>query len=349
MVDASMCPGVGGGSGRVFRRGDPDHALARVRISVVICTWNRAGLLRETLRSLNEQVSEDGIEFETIVVDNNSTDSTKAVVAELSRSWKHNCIRYVFEPKQGKQFALNAGVMEASGEIVSFTDDDISLPPSWIKEISYAFEDDEVDVVGGRTIVQWPETGVPNWYRPSMAAVVGDVNLGPERIVLPERGYAPAGANLVVRRSVFDRIGLFSVNHFRHMDQEFGERAFANGLRVEYWPSIVVYAPVPARTLNKRYFRRWAFKAGIEVGGERAVGGGRFFTVPLWLYRRLMSDAFRIFYLNLRGKADDAFEYEFRTWRHLGLLISNIRRRFGRRHHLRWVEKMSQKVNDTYS
>ena len=250
-------------------------------VSVIICTWNRSQLLEATLDSLASQVVSPENDFEVIVVDNNSEDGTKSVVDNFSKKLVNKKIQYRFEPTQGKQFALNNGISAANGEIIAFTDDDIILPSDWINKIIQIFTNEHVELCGGKTEVRWPEKKPPDWFDDSMSAVVGAINLGPNRISPPPLGYAPAGANLISRKSLFEKVGLFSTDHYRHMDQEFGERCAKKGVKIAYEPEIIVFAPIDSKCLTKKYFRRWAFKSGFPVGEENsAISGLSKFCIP---------------------------------------------------------------------
>lgn len=98
-------------------------------LTVAICTWNRAGLLRETLESLQLLRIPDGVEIETIVCDNNSTDTTKDVLREFEA--QYSC-RSIFEPNQGKSHALARLIHEARGDWILFLDDDIRPDLDWV-------------------------------------------------------------------------------------------------------------------------------------------------------------------------------------------------------------------------
>jgi glycosyltransferase involved in cell wall biosynthesis len=119
-------------------------------MTVVICTYNRAEKLRQTLNGLKNASVPDGVECELIVVDNNFTDNTRAVVAEFEHKpvWK---VRYLLEPKKGKSHALNSAIRHAKGEIVSFLDDDVIPAPDWLTRVWQEFSaDGDLGVVSGR-------------------------------------------------------------------------------------------------------------------------------------------------------------------------------------------------------
>jgi glycosyltransferase involved in cell wall biosynthesis len=98
----------------------------RVRFSVVIATHNRSALLARTLESLASVTTRRP--WEAIVVDNASTDDTRAVVGRLGRTFPAR-LKYVAEPVPGKYGALNRGVLAAAGEIIAATDDDALVGP----------------------------------------------------------------------------------------------------------------------------------------------------------------------------------------------------------------------------
>jgi glycosyltransferase involved in cell wall biosynthesis len=113
--------------------GNPSNTKASPQLSVIIPTYNRAALLRRTLDSVLRQTFTD---YEIIVVDDGSTDSTKAQVDQISaeRSSSEQPIRYFFQKNQGKSVALNHGLSQATGEWIAFLDDDDIWLPAKIDE-----------------------------------------------------------------------------------------------------------------------------------------------------------------------------------------------------------------------
>ncbi|SFB74976.1 glycosyltransferase [Massilia yuzhufengensis] len=316
-------------------------------IAIIICTWNRADSLRATLQSLRQQAANDAV-VEVIVVDNNSSDATRATVEELASAWHPGRLRYVFEGRQGKQFALNAGIRACQAELLAFTDDDILFPAGWIDALQAVFTDPHVELAGGRTLLEWPEGGPPRWYDQDMHAILGAVDLGPSKLQPPPPGYAPAGANLVARRSVFDSAGLFSERHFRHMDYEFGIRCAKQGIKLAYAPDLVVYAPVDRAMLTRRYFRRWSFKAGISSSDEDAPNTRLFLGAPRWIFTRLAMDALAWPSDMLLRPANRAFSRQLRIWRALGTISSRWYAKLWPESYPQWVEHYSQKKKNVY-
>lgn len=120
--------------------------------TVAICTYNGADRIPEVLDQLLKQVGTENIEWEVLVVDNNSSDNTAAVVSDYAKKWRqHSQLRYVFEPRQGPAYARSRAVQEAkSSDLIGFLDDDNLPAQNWVAE-AYLFgkERPQVGAYGG--------------------------------------------------------------------------------------------------------------------------------------------------------------------------------------------------------
>lgn len=239
--------------------------------SIIIPTYNRADELRETIRSI-AALTVDG-EWELLVVDNKSTDHTRAVV-EGERDRFPASLQYLFEPEQGRYAALNTGIRAATGKIIATTDDDARVEPDWLMRAAAGLEALDCDYVGGRVLPLWKGTR-PNWLpnRPGPHwAVLALQDHGDQPREFGVNGLPwPLGINTATRREAFDRIDLFDnrlgrkAGTLRNQAQrEWHLRARAAGLRGFYVPEMVVHHVVEADRLNKRYFRRWYYWHGIS-------------------------------------------------------------------------------------
>src|SRR5438477_9356221 len=121
-----------------------------MELTVVVCTYNRASLLRHTLAALAAQQSSSSIHWDLVVVDNNSTDRTRAIVEEFACTAPVPT-RYLFEPRQGLSTARNAGIAACRGDIVAFTDDDVTPEPDWVFRMASSVRGPPAHGVGGRT------------------------------------------------------------------------------------------------------------------------------------------------------------------------------------------------------
>src|SRR5215469_11293809 len=119
-----------------------------MNITVILCTYNRCQSLRKALESIAASRLPESIEWEVLVVNNNSKDQTREVVEEFCRAYPGR-FRYLFEPKQGKSIALNTGIREAKGEVLAFMDDDVIVEPTWLRNVTAPLERGELSGVGG--------------------------------------------------------------------------------------------------------------------------------------------------------------------------------------------------------
>src|ERR1700687_3103329 len=184
-------------------------------VTVAVCTFNRSASLRETLQSLAGCSAVPHVEWELLVVDNNSTDDTAAVVREFMRTATFE-VRYLFEGAQGLSNARNTAIRSARGEIISFIDDDVILPSNWLFELTNAFRQFDAACVGGRVFLS-PTLQLPTWWRKEYDAPLGKFDRG-ERIIVSDsrnREMIGIGANLSFRHNIFDKYGAFSTSHGR--------------------------------------------------------------------------------------------------------------------------------------
>lgn len=322
------------------------------RLAVIVCTWNRADTLAATLSSLAAVRTPAGCAVDVLVVDNNSRDDTQARLRARQPGWPLGRLHALFEPRQGKQFALNTGIAQARAlgcELLAFTDDDILFPPDWLEQAVALFEVPGLALAGGCTAPDWPAMGRPAWYHDSMAAIVGGVDLGPERLSPPPSSYAPAGANLIARADLFERVGGFSEAHTRHMDFEFGQRCLQRSEMVVYEPRLRITAPIDPAMLTRRYFRRWSFKAGISPWQKMEPAEHHLAWVPLWLYRQLLQDGLLWLLAPLLCEPPaDRFVRELRIWRACGTIASRWISRLRPAAYPAWVAQRSQKKQNVY-
>lgn len=108
----------------------------KVKVSVVIPTFNRAALLHKALKSILEQ--DTNTNFELVVVDDGSMDETTSLLRGLQA--KTTRLRFVSQPNRGSAAARNRGIELARADIVAFMDDDCAAEPGWIDKISSGYE-----------------------------------------------------------------------------------------------------------------------------------------------------------------------------------------------------------------
>jgi glucosyl-dolichyl phosphate glucuronosyltransferase len=268
-----------------------------MNVSVILCTYNRCGALTKALESVAVQILPHSVTWEVLVADNNSDDQTRAVVESFCVRYPDR-FRYLFEPKQGKSHALNAAIHEARGAILAFMDDDVTVEPTWLQNLTANLYSGEWVGAGGLILPEQTFTP-PRWLSLEERYASGPLalfDLGPEARELAE---PPFGNNMAFRRKMFQRYGGFrtdlgpqpgSRNPQKCEDSEFGHRLLAAGERLRYEPSAKVYHALPKSRLRKRYFLDWWFDKGRsdlrELGIPPEV---RWFFggIPLCMLRRL--------------------------------------------------------------
>jgi glycosyltransferase involved in cell wall biosynthesis len=239
--------------------------------TVLICTYNRADLLGETLDSLAQ--SRTTFPWNVVVVDNNSTDQTCAIVTARAATYPVKLI-YLFEPRQGKSNALNTGLAATDAEIVIFTDDDVLFDEGWVEASCRTMLDDRtVDYTGGPVLPIW-ERPRPSWLheqRSDLWGTLAILDYGTEPFIFEDRQRVPLGANMAVRRRLIDRIGGFDPKLGRtgtsllgQEQAEFFCRSRAIGARGLYVPAMSLRHHVPARRLTREYFRQWWYWKGVS-------------------------------------------------------------------------------------
>ena len=242
-----------------------------MKITVIICTYNRCQDLAKALDSISVSELPDSVQWEVLVVDNNSNDQTRAIVEDLCRQYPGR-FRYVFEPKQGLSNARNAGICAARGEILAFTDDDVMVDPLWLQNLTAPMLDSQWAGAGGR-IRLGQAFQPPRWLTLSgpfdLGGTLVQFDLGDEQRPLDK---APFGANMAFRKIMFETYGGFRPDLDRsgksligNGDTELGERLMAAGERLWYAPSAVVFHPVPKERLKKSYMRAWWFGHGRSL------------------------------------------------------------------------------------
>jgi glycosyltransferase involved in cell wall biosynthesis len=303
-------------------------------ITVAIPTYNRASRLRETLASLAQQDFPAG-RWELLVIDNNSTDETAAVVAEFAGQTPPP--RYVRETRQGLDYARNRAIGEAQGDIIVFADDDILAGPGWLTELHRPFAADnseKIAAVGGEVIPVFPD-GLPAWVAEWHSPLAFRTDAGP----LPPE-HSPMGANLAIRRSVFSALGTFHTTldrtagkYFSGGDAEMIRRIRSAGLSVWFAPAAAVRHQMPASRTTFRYASRHAFDSARSRVIDRAgQPGGRPYLASRFAANLLKAPACGLTALGwlLAGQTGQAKKALVRSWRCCGYLYQIARSACGK-------------------
>lgn len=313
-----------------------------LEVSVVISTYNRSALLEGAVESLLCQDA-DGVGYEVIVVDNNSTDRTRDVVERLA-SRRGDILRYVFESKQGVSYGRNAGIENAAGPIVAFTDDDVRVSRNWIASIKRAFDSHgNADFVGGRILPHW-KTSPPAWLTRDHWWPLALVDFG--ELVQRSDAANPLclpTANACFRKEVFSHFGGFSPNFSGREDHEMLLRLWLAGRHGIYVPEIVATAEVQPERMTKSYHRNWNMITGrfnslmrlnemMGPDGKLVVeqASASLFGVPAYVYRRLVMESLRCGLATLRGADSLTLQHQNHVWYLLGYIRTRYAQNVGK-------------------
>jgi len=260
-----------------------------MKATVIVCTYNRCDTLAKTLESLAASTIPDSVEWEIVVIDNNSSDRTRQIVDDFSRRFPGR-FRYAFEPRQGKSFALNRGIRETQADVLAFTDDDVIAEPAWLWNLTRNLFSGEWQGAGGK-ILPLNTAPIPDWIpRDTYGVLWGSFDLGDES---RDIRLAPYGANMAFRREVFEH-GLFrtdigpGVQGARSTnceDQNIGEGVLRRGGKLRYEPEAVIHHPFDTQRISRKYILNVFFQMGryraLETESKPAIHGipRRYFTI----------------------------------------------------------------------
>jgi GT2 family glycosyltransferase len=260
-------------------------------LTVIIASRDRRAALEELLGRLAQQETRGRFTYEVLVVDNGSTDGTRAMV-ERVRAGYPAPLRYAYEARPGKPRALNRGLAEARGAVLAFTDDDVLVSPGWLLALWQCLEEEQADAVAGRVLPRWT-AGRPAWLTDEVCRQLGGlgcVDYGERRVRGGDgRDLRWVGGNMAVRREAVARLGGFDLRMLRGQDTEYYRRALEAGLRLVYEPAALAYHRVPAARTSPAYFRRWRDRMGFYQAYFVPWKRSHLVTImPLWRYRMLV-------------------------------------------------------------
>jgi glycosyltransferase involved in cell wall biosynthesis len=233
------------------------------RVSVVICTRDRPDTIGSALDSV---IAQDYPDFEVLVVDQSRGDETARIVEDASRRFAG--LRLVRLTTPGLSRAYNAGVREATAELVAFTDDDVVAPPDWLRQVALAFAGHPgVGLLYGQVLVA-PELEA----RENRDGVTPALTIQRREILDRKHGFRVfgMGANFAARRDLFERVGDFDEvlggggPLQSSQDFDFVYRVFKAGESTLLEPDVVVYHH------GFRSFAEWPATMrsyGVGVGG----------------------------------------------------------------------------------
>jgi glycogen(starch) synthase len=185
-----------------------------MRVSIAICTLNRAASLEQTLECLQRQTYTN---FEVVVVNGPSTDGTDEVLMR-----HRDRIRVDRCPAPNLSMSRNIAIRASAGDIIAFIDDDALPEFDWLEQALPAFADDEVAGCGG---IVFDHTGMALQYRYSAANRFGEPTWSEARpyddLCAPGAFTFPylQGTNALFRRTALEQVGGFDETFDYYLDE----------------------------------------------------------------------------------------------------------------------------------
>lgn len=234
-------------------------------LHVVICTYNRAHILGNTLDSLADQDAPHDGTWEVLVVDNNCVDNTREVVN--SYEGRLPGLAIVPEPRQGLTEARQRGFHATEAPWVGFVDDDCVLDSGWVRNaIEFVGRRPDASAFNGRNRLVFEDHKDRPWVAPAMFA--GWDSGGHDEAI---REGSLCGAGLVLNRQAIERSGWLenptsADRRGRSLisggDNELSIRAKAGGGEQWFVPQCVLDHVVEAKRLELPYLMRLNFRLG---------------------------------------------------------------------------------------
>lgn len=269
------------------------------RITVGIPTWNRSELLKGTLDQLLSSIVPAGVHREIIVADNNSTDNTQEVLEFFGDL--HDVVN-IYEPRQGRSYALNRIIERASGEYILWIDDDIRVDRDWMVHYIEAFRRWPNATVFGGTIIPLFMQDPPAWVSEGMDEIGGVYGL-----CKPSSGSfmlgdspLPFGGNMAVRMDVQKRF-MFNEMMGRKGGQllageeaDLVSRILRDGGEGRWVSEACVQHLIPPRMLTLSYVRRYFHDFGASLVLKRLgeEPDAREAPTPIWVWRDAIQQEF---------------------------------------------------------
>lgn len=220
-------------------------------ISVIVPVYNDRMGVEVTLKSLVKQDVPVG-KYEIIVADNGSDDGTQEIVKNYAERHQE-LIKLVIEDKiQSSYAARNMGIKHAKGNILCFLDADMWVEKDYISKAEDIFKNPKIKYLGCNVkVIAYSDTLIEKHHKATGFPVKRDIQ---------HQHYAPTCC-VIVRRDVFDKVGLFDERLISGEDLEFGNRVFEAGYKQFYAEDILLYHPA-CKSLKKQIKRHFRYGRG---------------------------------------------------------------------------------------
>lgn len=245
-----------------------------IHFSFVVCTYNRANSLHQTLLSLcNLNYSRK--DYEIVVIDNNSTDNTALICESIKKQFQVEEQPVLFsafiEYAQGVSHARNRGIAEANGKFIIFIDDDETIKQDYLQVLSNYLQEYPFVELAATAVIPIYEGGEPHWMSPFTQRLIGGTygtNITEVKIL--KKNY-PGTGHTILKKSLFDKFGLYNTSLGRKAkgllgaeDKDMMVRLMGNGIQCYFLPDIPVYHHIPTYKLTSKFFNELTYSLGIS-------------------------------------------------------------------------------------
>lgn len=256
-----------------------------VDFTVAIRTYNGGKRLPAILDRLQTQSKTEAIDWEVVIVDNNSTDDTAEVIRRYQDQWNRPYpLRYVFEPEQGAAIARRRSIQEARGTFIGFLDDDNVPDENWVAA-AYTFGEahPKAGAFGGQIHGDFEIPPPPNFKR-----IAPFIPVMERRSVICYTSYKyaykkvlPPGAGLVIRRQVWlDHVPSRLVlqgpvgNSLAAKGEDIEALLYLTKAGWEVWnnPEMHIYHQIPKSRFEREYLLRFFQGVGLSRHRTRMLG-----------------------------------------------------------------------------
>ena len=284
-------------------------------ITVIIPTKNRCELIRDLLDSLEKLRGLTRIQPNIIVGDNASSDSTPKIVEMRKTSFPTELILLnVSSP--GKSAVLNQAIRRSTGEVLAFLDDDVVVDSSWLEEIENFFQSNRAHCVGQGRI----RTGLGDAPDPEIRRLLQRYRTIPELEFPNDIGdlHSLNGANIAIRRTVFDRVGFFDERlgpgaSGTSEDVELAQRILKADMKIAYMNRAIVYHRVDRERLTEKYFKQTHWRQGASRFLMKKRSSAE-------IIYNLIRASGQYGYFTLFGKERDRYRSKGRIYHYLGMM-----------------------------
>ncbi len=267
-------------------------------ITILICTHNRAQLLKRTLFYLNRAHRPSNSNINILVIANACTDQTIAYLNEYSTDPNTLSLTWKEEPKPGKSNALNLAISMLDADIIALIDDDHRVSGTYLEQIYHAVNEyPSTTIFCGKILPDW-DGSEPHWIHDSGPFAIYPLPIprydqgNKTKPIELNKGPYPGGGNLFLRRDVFSRVGRFSTklgpkghNLGGGEDSEFIHRALGKKEHLQYIPEVIQYHYVDLKRLTLGYIIKKSFQRSFSITRIRVNSK----LPPRYLWRKLLT------------------------------------------------------------